>query len=142
MNFKNDYERLAYYEAKMNYYGSKLNDADGGMFGRSNPEDKAKKAEDKKKAVDNYNDFNTKLLKATITEKKIREDALAKAKLALTNAQSALTNAQLALTNAQSDLTRETERLTQFNMEHPKLSQNIAERDRLAKIVKDLGGTV
>ena len=30
MNFQNDYERLAYYEAKMNYYGSKLEDIDGG----------------------------------------------------------------------------------------------------------------
>jgi len=163
MNFKNDYERLAYYEAKMNYYGSKLNDADGGgMFSQSSADKKKAEAEKaaiakaKQQAEDDYKKINTQSLRDLISSHQSKADAHAKAKIAFDKAQSAFVKAQLAFDKARAELDKaSTDKLETnttlgiaftdldaFNKQNPTLSNSIKERDRLAQNVKDLGGTV
>ena len=62
MNFKNDYERLAFYEAKMKYYGAKLNIIEGGTIETQN---ELNKIILEKEAVIKEHETKIKTIKAT-----------------------------------------------------------------------------
>lgn len=126
MNFKNDYERLAYYEAKMNYYGSKLNDVDGGVlgFGSSKPNLDTGKL---KKAIEEYNTFAINVGNTDTNYNKLVKE--------VESTKNALVNAQVANTAAQKNL-------DEFMKMNPNIQMNITEKQRLKEAVHVLGGKV
>lgn len=109
MQYNNDYERLAYYEAKMNYYGSKLNEFDGGSRQEMALLSEAIKVEKENKAnYEKNNDVINKRKEVEIleNENKAAATAAGKAATAKTAATNAAATAKTAAENATAALTK------------------------------------